>query len=77
VPLIRSTNTGVSCFIDPNGRITSETRLDDAEALIEDVPMMEGGTVYRALGDWPGYLCLLAVALFWWTGRRKKIKKNK
>jgi len=69
VPLVRSTNTGVSCFVDPAGRIVSETGLEEAETLLEEMPMMEGGTPYQHLGDWPAYLCLLALPLFWWRGR--------
>jgi apolipoprotein N-acyltransferase len=79
VPLIRSTNTGVSCFIDANGRILSETRLTGAETLLEVMPMMKGRTLYQILGDWPGYLCLLAVVYLGLAPvlRRKKSKKSK
>jgi len=70
--LIRSTNTGVSCFVDPAGRILSETRPTGAETLMENVPMMKGGTLYEALGDWPAYLCLVAIAFFWLRGRNKR-----
>jgi apolipoprotein N-acyltransferase len=78
VPLIRSTNTGVSCFVDANGRILSETALTRAETLLEEVPMMDSWTLYQVLGDWPGYGCLLWVL---WTATasrlRKKRKNNK
>lgn len=71
VPLVRSTNTGVSCFVDAVGRITSQTGLDHAETLIEPVPMMDGGTPYQLLGDWPVYLCFIGLPLAWWRGRRR------
>jgi len=77
VPLIRSTNTGVSCFVDANGRILSETGLTGAETLQEEMPMMDSWTLYQVLGDWPGYLCLGAVLYLGLTARiRRKRKKN-
>ncbi len=73
--LIRSTNTGVSCFVDPAGRILSQTKPTGAETLMESVPMMKGGTLYEALGDWPAYLCLAALVFFWLRGRIKRKKR--
>ena len=75
VPLIRSTNTGVSCFIDPAGRILSETGLTEAETLMETMPMMDGGTPYRVLADWPAYLCVLAVPLVFLNHRFRRKKR--
>jgi apolipoprotein N-acyltransferase len=72
VPLVRSTNTGVSAFVDPVGRITAQTSLQEAEILIQDVPMMDGGTPYQLLGDWPAYLCFAALVLLWWRSRRRR-----
>ena len=72
VPLIRSTNTGVSCFIDANGRITSETSIEGAETLLESVPMMDGGSVYAVLGDWPAWASLLVIPLLWGLARRRR-----
>jgi apolipoprotein N-acyltransferase len=75
VPLIRSTNTGVSCFVDPVGRIVAQTSLEEAETLLESVPMMQPGlTPYVRLGDWPAYLCFLAVPGLWWWGRRRSTR---
>jgi len=75
--LVRSTNTGVSCFVDANGRILKQTSLDGAETLVETVPLLEGTTPYQVLGDWPAWGCIL----FWpvWLllrWRRKKRKKR-
>jgi apolipoprotein N-acyltransferase len=75
--LVRSTNTGVSVFVDPVGRIVQETSLEGAETLLWDVPMMDGGTVYAAVGDVFAYAAaawvLWAVALGFaarWRERR-------
>lgn len=38
--LVRSTNTGISCVIDPAGRILAQTSLDDAEILVHDLPLL-------------------------------------
>jgi apolipoprotein N-acyltransferase len=64
--LVRSTNTGISVFVDPAGRITSQTSVDHPEVLMADVPLMEGVTLYRTIGDVIGWLAMLllgAIAL--------------
>ncbi|MCO4763271.1 MAG: apolipoprotein N-acyltransferase [Myxococcales bacterium] len=63
--LIRSTNTGVSVFIDAMGRRVKETQLTGAETLMADVPLLEGKTVYAVLGDWPLILLLVLLLLLW------------
>jgi apolipoprotein N-acyltransferase len=61
--LVRSTNTGISAFVDPAGRIAARSGLWTRETLVGSVPMMQGRTVYALLGDWLGWLCgLLALA---------------
>jgi apolipoprotein N-acyltransferase len=76
VSLVRSTNTGVSCFVDPVGRILSETKLTGAETLMETMPMMDGGTPYRVLADWPAYLCILAIPAAVFFNHRLRRKKR-
>ena len=77
--LLRSTNTGISVFIDAVGRRVAETKLTGEETLLHEVPLLEGRTVYAMLGDWP--LAGLALGLAWlWArtlgGRVKKGKKR-
>jgi len=68
--LLRSTNTGISAFIDANGRIVAHTSLDDAEVISHEVPMMSGEeTLYVKLGDVLGYLALLGIVLLLVLGR--------
>ena len=57
--LVRSTNTGISAFIDPVGRIVTRSGIWTRETLIGRVPMMQGRTVYALLGDWIGWVCAL------------------
>lgn len=65
--LVRSTNTGVSVFIDALGRRRKETATTGAETLVMSVPLLEGRTMYAMLGDWP--LLLLAIAMLVLVGR--------
>ena len=62
LPLVRATNTGISAFVDPAGRLVAHTSVEHAEVLAREVPLMEGGTVYRTVGDVLGWGALLAVA---------------
>lgn len=55
--LVRSTNTGISAFVDPVGRIVTHSGVWTREALVGRVPMMQGSTLYALLGDWIGWLC--------------------
>lgn len=55
--LVRVTNTGISAFVDPVGRIVSRTGVWTREVLVDRVPLLEGGTPYGTAGDWIGWLC--------------------
>lgn len=61
--LVRSTNTGISAFVDPVGRIATRSGIWSRETLVDRVAMMQGRTVYALLGDWLGWVCgLLSLA---------------
>lgn len=62
--LVRSTNTGVSAYVDAVGRLRHATRLEDAEIALLEVPMMDISSPYRRLGDVFSIACLLALVLF-------------
>jgi apolipoprotein N-acyltransferase len=69
--LLRSTNTGVSVFVDATGEIVSQTSIYEAETLAHEVPMMKGGpTLYVMIGDVVGYAGLAGILLLWWLSRR-------
>ena len=55
--LVRGTNTGVSAFVDPVGRLVKLSGLWTKETLVDRVPMMRGRTIYAVLGDWLGWAC--------------------
>lgn len=67
--LVRSTNSGVSAVIDPLGRVVVQSGLLTRENLRTDIQMLDQDTVYTALGDWPGWLALLAIG--WMLIRRR------
>lgn len=76
-PMVRATNTGVTCFIDTFGRVTS--RLDDPDthkSFVEgvlpgevNVPKAGEMTLYARYGDWFAITMLLACAVAWLRGR--------
>jgi len=55
--LVRVTNTGVSAFVDPVGRIASRTGVWTREVLVDRIPLLSGRTAYALSGDWIGWLC--------------------
>jgi apolipoprotein N-acyltransferase len=58
--LVRATNGGITCVIDPNGRISSTLQPFKEGYLIAEVPVYASGqTLYTRWGDWFGLLCLV------------------
>jgi len=69
--LIRSTNSGVSAFVDPVGRVVSHTGVFTREDLVEDVPLLDRGTVFEVIGERP-LGALACVMLAWMVVRRRR-----
>jgi apolipoprotein N-acyltransferase len=71
VPMVRAVNSGVSAFIDPNGRLVQKTYADDPlrnpraeDGIVVTVPRMPGSrTVFVAVGNLFAYLCIAATLL--------------
>jgi apolipoprotein N-acyltransferase len=61
--LVRATNSGVSAVVDPMGRLVARTDVLTSANLRAVVHPLEGETVYGRLGDWPGWLATVLVAL--------------
>jgi apolipoprotein N-acyltransferase len=55
--LVRATNTGISAFVDPVGRLVTRSGVWTRETLVDSIPMMQGRTVYALLGEWFGWGC--------------------
>jgi apolipoprotein N-acyltransferase len=58
VPLVRSTATGQTCIVDPNGRITAMATPFTETVLIGQIPVLSESpkSVYRVCGDLCGIL---------------------
>ena len=57
--LVRATNTGVSAFVDPVGRLVKCSGLWTKEALVDLIPLLRGRTVYAVTGDWIAWVCAI------------------
>lgn len=60
--LVRAANTGISCFIDPYGRITARLEKDGRDIFIDghlssQVLVSQGKTFYTQYGDLFAYIC--------------------
>ncbi len=68
--VVRSTNTGISAFIDADGEILESGRQFEAELMTADVEPRRGTTPYAGSGNWPiiGF-CVAIVGLFWIRNR--------
>lgn len=69
--MVRAVNSGISAFIDANGRVVQKTEAIDpyvdprpAESTLATLPLLEaGGTVYAKVGDLFAYFCALCVVI--------------
>ncbi len=60
IPTLRSTNTGISALILPDGEITQASGIYTEEIINARIPIIENTpTLYKALGEWVGILSLL------------------
>jgi apolipoprotein N-acyltransferase len=73
----RSANTGISCFISPNGEIYQPQPWDTAAAIKMSVPAAHATTWYARTGDWLSRACwpmacllVLATVVLRFTKRR-------
>lgn len=62
-PLLRAATTGISGFIDPFGRVLSESKIGEQTFLTGRVTPRTGLTPYARFGDWFSWMCLTAGAL--------------
>jgi apolipoprotein N-acyltransferase len=59
---VRCAATGVTCFVDPTGRIVSRVDTGGDKVLLATVPLFDHQTVYTRYGEWFSWLCILGVA---------------
>ncbi|MFH1305244.1 MAG: apolipoprotein N-acyltransferase [Candidatus Omnitrophota bacterium] len=68
VPVIRAANTGISCFVEPTGRILPGVRSGEKDIFVEgfateDVRMYAGRTCYTQNGDIFVWFCVFMLGL--------------
>ncbi|MBO5124713.1 MAG: apolipoprotein N-acyltransferase [Spirochaetaceae bacterium] len=70
VPTVRSTTTGQTCIIDPNGRILAMAEPFVETYLVGSIPVLDKTekTVYTRLGDYVGVIFALAAILLLLAG---------
>jgi apolipoprotein N-acyltransferase len=80
VNLVRSTNTGISCFIDPYGRILAKIVKEGQDIFVEgtlsrEIRLLAAGTFYTRHGDVFAYGCIVfTVGLVIWLLIRGRIE---
>lgn len=62
-PVVRAANTGISSFIDSNGRILSKTRLFQQEILTQDIRTDPARSFYTKYGDIFSYICIVFLVI--------------
>jgi apolipoprotein N-acyltransferase len=69
--LLRASNSGVTAFVDPQGRITARLPLFRQDTLTQSIVPMQGATPYVLWGDWPVILGAAGLlAGMYWRQRR-------
>jgi len=56
---VRSTNSGVSAFVDPVGRVLAASHTFQEETLVHEIAWLRGRTAYELLGTRPYWLAVL------------------
>ncbi len=67
--VVRSTTTGITCFIDSHGAILKRAPINTKAVLSHTVVLREGQTLYVLLGDWFVLLCAVLLAVALWKHR--------
>jgi apolipoprotein N-acyltransferase len=68
---VRSTNSGVSAFIDPVGRVVAHTETFEEKSLRARLAWLRGSTVYEILGDVPWWLAALLAGVLAFVRRHR------
>jgi len=70
---VRSTNSGVSAFIDPVGRVLAASHPFQEETLVHEIAWLRGRTAYELLGTHPYWLAGL-FAVYAAFSKRKRVQ---
>ena len=69
---VRSTTTGITCFLDSRGRVLDALPLNRAGYVVHTVQLLTGKTIYTRLGDWFVLLCVVTLIGLAYKGRRTR-----
>jgi apolipoprotein N-acyltransferase len=65
VAFVKVDSAGLAMIVDPYGRIVAQRTSAEPYALVADVPLGTGDTLYsKYLGDWMGWVALAGVVVF-------------
>jgi apolipoprotein N-acyltransferase len=70
---VRSTNSGISAFVDPVGRITQHTEPFKEQALAENIAWLQAITPYELWGEVPWWAASLAIVVMGFVSRRRRL----
>lgn len=77
VPFLRSTNAGITTFVDPVGRKFARTKLLEPAIWYGEVPLTSIPTLFRKIGNLFAYICVMITLLFFgWPYLLKLKRKN-
>ncbi|NOT36960.1 MAG: apolipoprotein N-acyltransferase [Saprospiraceae bacterium] len=71
-PVVRSANTGISCFINSKGEVTKQTEYGVMASITDSVSFSDETTFYTKYGDFIAYIALIisALIIFFSIGKR-------
>ncbi|MCS6776479.1 MAG: apolipoprotein N-acyltransferase [Chloroherpetonaceae bacterium] len=61
--VVRSTSTGITCFVDARGQVTARAPLERPAALVRTVLLRDDTSLYTRAGDWFPVFCALAIGV--------------
>jgi hypothetical protein len=70
---VRSTNSGISAFVDPVGRIVSHTAPFQEQALAANIAWLKTSTPYELWGDLPWWAISIAIVAMGFVTRRRRL----
>ncbi len=71
VPLVRSTSTGISAFVDARGVITANTGNFTREFLVREVRPVRVASIYATWGEWFAWTCVVVGGALLVASRRR------
>jgi apolipoprotein N-acyltransferase len=74
--IVRSANTGISCFIDPYGKFYDDTEINEKAVIVREIGIRNDKTFYTKNGDLFAGICLYTSGVFllvaFFIGRKKR-----